>query len=102
MDKHLTTPQPPGLPGASQPPVIDTGNALLTQTPAQLMTGQIMTPVGQLGVLTIRTTSTTLTIMLDGKNLKEWAGILNQLASSMSGNGLVTGSAGTLGHIRPQ
>ena len=91
-----------GFPGQpQQPPIVDPGNTLLTQTPAQLVTGFVQTPNGQLSVLTIRTPTTTLTVMLNGQDIKTWAKALGVMASNSSGNGLVTGKPGPLGQFNP-
>ena len=46
-----------------QAPPVDAGNALLAETPAQLSTALLGTPAGQRMALTIRTASTTLTVL---------------------------------------
>jgi len=74
-----------------QRPLVDEGNPLLSQGPAQLDTGTVNTPDGKLGLLTIRTGSTTLTVILPPANVREWANVLNNFAASMGG--LVTASA---------
>jgi len=73
-------------------PLVDQGNGLLAQIPAQLHTGVLHTPNGKAGVLTFRTSSTTLTIFLAAKDLREWSGLLSGLADQMTG-GLVPASA---------
>lgn len=77
------------MPHPQAPVLVDTGNTLLSRTDFQLSTGSIEAPGGTLGVLTIRTPSTTLTLFLPGKDVKEWAGMLDDLAAQLDGTGLV-------------
>ena len=77
----MTTPQPQVL--------VDTGNPLLAETPAQLGTGLLETPKGQRLALTIRTASTTLTILLGTADAKAWAAVLSTAAGQMSQSGLI-------------
>lgn len=67
----------------------DTGNALLSEQPAALFAGLVDTPAGQRLALTIRTASTTLTVLLQGPDAKTWAAQLTQAAAAMSSAGLV-------------
>lgn len=84
----MTAPQVPGmLPG--QAPAIDPGNTLLAEGPAALFTVLLDTPAGQRLALTIRTGSTTCTVLLGQQDAKAWAGNLTAKASEMSGSGLV-------------
>lgn len=72
----------------SQPqrPFIDPANELLMQVPARLDTGSVATPDGRkLGVLTIRTGSTTLTVFLGAEDLRTWAQLLTDVAGQLSG-----------------
>lgn len=70
--------------------LVDQGNPLLAHVPAQLDTGTVELPgEGKVGVMTIRTGSTTLTIMLAAEDLKNWAGVLSGLADQLGGAGLV-------------
>lgn len=78
--------QPPGTPGVTP---FDTGNMLLAQQPAQLLTTVIDTPAGQRLATTIRTPSTTLTVMLAGPDAKTWAAAFAKAADSMSAAGLI-------------
>jgi hypothetical protein len=70
-------------------PLADPGNQLLTQTPAQLSTGLVDTSAGQRLALTIRTTSATLTVLLEHADATLWAGNLKRAAESMSSTGLI-------------
>lgn len=70
-------------------PIVDEGNALLCETPAQLTTVRVDTPVGQRLAATIRTASTTLTVFLDGTDARAWAARLTEHAASVSVAGLV-------------
>jgi hypothetical protein len=80
--------EPQPQPQQAVPPV-DTGNQLLGETPAQLTTTLVETPAGQRLALTIRTPSTTLTVLLQGTDAKTWASALTRDASAMSSSGLV-------------
>lgn len=76
----------------SQPqpiPPVDPANQLLAETPAQLTTGLIDTPAGQRLALTIRTPSTTVTVLLQGADAKTWAAVLTREAATMSQTGLI-------------
>ena len=77
---------PPGEASPS-PELRDAANRLLAPGPAQLATGLIPGPAGWLGVLTVRTTSATVTVMLDRKNVRGWEAMLAQLGDAMDGHG---------------
>jgi hypothetical protein len=74
---------------APQVPPVDPGNQLLAEVPAQLMTALVASPQGQRLALTIRTASTTLTVMLAGPDARNWAQMLAKTAESMSVAGLI-------------
>ena len=57
-----------------------------------MVLGKMATPTGERITLTIRTTSATLTVVLDGKEAQQWAAQLTRIADSMSAAGLVTGT----------
>jgi hypothetical protein len=81
----VTTPQ--------QPAPFDAGNPLLAEVPAQLATALIDTPLGQRLALTIRTASTTLTVILGQADAKTWAGNIAGLV--VAGPGMpVNGNGG--------
>jgi hypothetical protein len=84
----MTTPQP-AMP-------FDQGNPLLGETPAQMTTVLIDTPAGQRMALTIRTPSTTVTVLLAGKDAQEWAATLTRAADTMSASGLIVAPAGAV------
>lgn len=71
------------------PPPVDPGNQLLVESPAQITTALMQTPMGQRLTLTIRTPTTTLTVLLAKEDAINWAGMLGQAAKSMSGSGLI-------------
>jgi hypothetical protein len=81
-------------PGQPVPiPAVDPGNTLLSQQPAQLLTARIMTPQGPRLVLTIRTTSATVSVLLTPEDAKTWAAQLSRDAAlSSSGLLIVPGS----------
>lgn len=71
------------------PPYLDPSNPLLATGPSRLDVGTVDLPeTGKLGIFTVRTPSTTLTVMLSAEDLRTWAGIMNttadQLESSLS------------------
>jgi hypothetical protein len=80
-----------------QVPPFDQGNGLLGETPAQMTTIVLDTPAGQRMALTIRTPSTTLTVLLAGKDAQEWAATLTRTADTMSASGLIVAVPGALG-----
>ena len=77
-----------GPPPAPIPPA-DPGNQLLSISPAQMTTAKVPTPDGERLMLTIRTTSTTMTVFLTGGDAKTWAAQLAREAANMSASGLV-------------
>jgi hypothetical protein len=85
---------PPGMPqGQGAPPAfIDPGNPLLAKVPARLDAGTIDIPgQGRVAVVTIRTASTTVSVVLTGDELGQWSEIIRGLHASMGGaiSGLV-------------
>lgn len=71
---------------------IDMGNHLLGPGPAVLTTSMVPTTDGQRLALTIRTTSTTLTVLLDKNDVTAWLNQLQRDAARMGGSTLVTAS----------
>lgn len=68
------------------PSFLDPNNQLLSGGPARLDVGSMEHPqMGKVGLITIRTSSTTLTVLMNPESLHEWAGILNGLADQMGG-----------------
>lgn len=80
--------------------LVDAGNPLLAQVPARLETGTIDTPGGKLGILTVRTSSTTLTLMLAEADLRNWADGLTALAGQL-GSSLVQASVMDITSLKP-
>lgn len=80
---------------APQVPPVDTGNQLLAEVPALFTTAVLGTPQGQRMALTIRTATTTLTVMLQGPDARNWARQFTATAESMSVAGLVVAN----GHL---
>lgn len=70
-------------------PPFDPGNRLLAETPAQLTTSHIPTTDGQRLGLTIRTPSTTITILLSKKDARTWAHTIKTTADQLSSSGLI-------------
>ena len=82
------------------PAPFDTGNTLLTEQPAQLITAVVQTPAGQRLALTVRTPSTTQTVFLSGQDARAWAARLTQDAGAMSVSGLVVANGTALGGVQ--
>ncbi|HEV2375183.1 MAG TPA: hypothetical protein VGS19_23865 [Streptosporangiaceae bacterium] len=83
----MTTPQQPV-------PPVDTGNTLLTQQPAHLVTTLVEVGGGQRLAMTIRTPSTTPTVLLEKADADTWAANLTKTAKLMSASGLIVGGNG--------
>jgi hypothetical protein len=81
----------PQAPGGVAP--VNPCNALLGETPAQLSTALVPAPGGQRMALTIRTASTTVTVLLGAADAKAWAANITRTADQMSGSGLVVAGA---------
>lgn len=80
----MTSPQPPVQP--SPLTFIDTNNPLCGPCPARLDIGVIQHPVdGPMGVVTIRTASTTMTVVMGADDLQGWGDSLKELANQMGG-----------------
>jgi hypothetical protein len=75
--------------------LIDTSNHLLAIVPAVLTTGLVPTQDGDKTALTIRTNTTTLTVLLAKQDLDAWAAQITKAAQRMSESGIqvVDGSA---------
>jgi hypothetical protein len=73
----------------TQPPsqLFDTGNPLLAQGPSRLETGSVSSPAGTIGMITVRTASTTLTLFAAEADVREWATLLGELADTLGGSG---------------
>ncbi len=84
----------------SQPamPPVDQCNQLLGEVPSVMSTALIETPAGQRMALTIRTASTTLTVLLNDADAMEWASNLSSTAAKMSAAGLIVAN----GHLNGQ
>lgn len=81
---------PPQVP-VGMPSLFDMGNPLLaTGAPASLITGKMPTPAGEVGVITIRTVTTTLTLTAGRQAIADWADLLCGLRDQMSESGLAT------------
>ena len=83
----MSTPESP------QPAPVDTGNQLLAEGPAQLSAALMASPAGQRMALTIRTTSTTVTVLLSAADAKVWAATITGAAGKMSAAGLIVTGA---------
>jgi hypothetical protein len=69
-------------------PFIDAGNRLLGPVRADLEVGTVTQAEGtRLAVITVRTASTTLTVMLDAAGLATWMKVLTGLQDTM-GSGI--------------
>lgn len=68
------------------PEYLDPNNPLLATGPARLDTGSLTLPgLGELGVITVRTSSATQTVMLGLDDLHDWRKLIDQLDDSLSG-----------------
>lgn len=93
-------------PGPDPRTYIDVNNPLLDRVPARLEVSTVTIPgTGTLAIDTIRTATTTLTVMLTKAELTTWIAVLQDQADGMSGAGLITGavsqpgSQGANGHL---
>jgi hypothetical protein len=70
------------------PAFFDPGNPLLAQVPVQLDAGTV-TGAGPdpVAILTIRTASTTLSVLLGAEELGKWSEIISGLHASLNGGG---------------
>lgn len=74
----------PAQPG--EMPFYDLANPLFAAVPARLDTGTIDIPGrGRFAVLTIRTASTTMSVVLGKNDLRTWSGVIADLTGRMSG-----------------
>jgi hypothetical protein len=80
----MTTPAPPA-------PFLDPNNPLAAGGPARLDTGIVDPPgVGRLGVVTVRTPSTTCMVLMNPDDIDAWAAELTDLANRVrNGPGLM-------------
>ena len=77
----------------------DAGNPLLAGGPSQLDLGLIEGPQGKVGVLTVRTSSTTCTVVLDGKELDTCHQLIGKLAREVNGTGLIAATMAETVHL---
>lgn len=75
---------------------IDIGNPHLAVVPSRMDTGTIMTPKGMRGVVTTRTSSATVTVLLTRTELLQRAQILTDLAKLVTDSNLIIGGSGSL------
>lgn len=68
-----------------QPFLVDPGNPLLAMGPARMDAGTMDAPGGMLGVLTFRTSSATLTMLVSATDLRAWSRALSGLADQLGG-----------------
>lgn len=67
-----------------QAPFLDAANPLLARVPARLETGTIQSPDGMvLGVVTVRTQSTTVSPILTAAELDTWIKAMQDLAAML-------------------
>lgn len=87
-------PQPPGQPpqpGQTGETPCDTGNSLLAASPARLLTTVITQGGQQLVMFTLRTPSTTLTVLLTRDDALTWSRQLATVAQQAGGLVIPTG-----------
>lgn len=80
---------------APQVPPMDPGNQLLAETPSQLTATPARGPMGPRLMVTIRTSTTTLTVLLEKPTAQDWASTINAGCSGLSG--LILPGPGALG-----
>lgn len=68
-----------------QVPPLDTGNQLLSEVPAIFACTPVNGPGGQRLALTIRTQSTTLTVLLARDDAGRWRDVLTEAIGKMNG-----------------
>jgi hypothetical protein len=73
----------------ANPPPADPGNELLCEVPAQQTVTPVGTPAGVRVMLTIRTTSATVSVILQKADALTWAQNLRQRAEQLSDAGLI-------------
>lgn len=78
-----TTPEQEAVP--TQAPPIDTGNPLLNEVQAMLQATPVNTPRGQRLALTVRTGSTTLTVLLAKDDAGRWRDVISEGVGKMTG-----------------
>lgn len=66
-------------------PPVDTGNPMLSEVPASFQCTPVNGPGGQRLALTIRTQSTTLTVLLVKDDAARWRDVMTEAISKMSG-----------------
>ena len=83
----------PGVPPGGPDPrtYLDIRNTLLGRVPALLETGSVTAPQGTLGIVTIRTASTTMTVLVTRDELADWIRVLQDQLGKLSSTRLVTG-----------
>jgi hypothetical protein len=79
---------------APQPQPLDPGNTLFAETPAALTVALMQTKEGQRLLVTTRTASTTLSVLLSAADAKTWASLLSGTADQMSTSGLIVAAPG--------
>jgi hypothetical protein len=67
------------------PPLFDPGNPPAQKLPAQLLTGEIATTEGKLGVATLRVPGTSLTVLLSRDEAASWAAAFQHMADQLTG-----------------
>lgn len=84
----MSTAQPKATP-------YDTGNTLLEETPAQMTAVWLSTRAGYRLAVTIRTSSATVTAMLSGPDIGNWAALLREASrKDMTTGGIVVAGRG--------
>ena len=84
--------QPPGLQQLPPMPPVDTGNPILNEGPAIITATPVTTAAGQRLALTIRTPTTTVTILLIKDDAGRWRDTITDGISRMNGLILANGA----------
>lgn len=75
------------MPDPNQMRFLDVNNPLVGGGPARIDSGIIQSEQGKMGVLTVRTVSATVTVVMSCEDLRNWADHINNLADHMDGSG---------------
>lgn len=91
----MTDPGPPSF--------LDAGNPLLSQVPVRLELGALGPAGGtRTGVLTLRSATTTMTVLLSAGELRSWSASLAAAATALDASTVVPASAADVAAIQAQ
>ena len=91
----MTDPGPPSF--------LDIGNQLLSQVPVRLELGAVTVPGGvKTGVMTLRSATTTMTVLLTADELRGWSASLAEAARALEASTVVPASAADVAALQEQ